>query len=145
MKFFMATRMTEFPASLSVDEARKLTSQKRQWLRWHGVDVPLFHAHKKGYKQSRDHILKRMRYGEDHHMRKGDNVSPGGGRQRARRMYKNIGPCVKCGSEKSERHHVNGNTFDNSPENIQLLCRKCHINTDGRAELLRELARLRRC
>jgi hypothetical protein len=36
-------------------------------------------------------------------------------------------PCEICGNPKAERHHVTGNTADNSVENIRFLCRKHHI------------------
>jgi len=39
---------------------------------------------------------------------------------------------------KAERHHKDDNTHNNAPENIQALCRKCHMLLDGR--LKREAA-----
>ena len=47
-------------------------------------------------------------------------------------MYPVIGPCVVCGNPKAERHHWDGNTLNNDPENIVILCRRCHMQTDGR-------------
>jgi 5-methylcytosine-specific restriction endonuclease McrA len=90
----------------------------------------------KGYKQTPDHIASRIRVGKDHYAWLGDNVSVKGGRTRANRMYPIIGPCVICGSARSERHHKDGNTANNTPENIVPLCRKCHMSKDGRLELL---------
>ena len=87
---------------------------------------------KKGYKQSADHVEKRKRFGVEHANWIGDDVSEKGGRTRAIRMFADIGPCVSCGCEKSERHHVDGNTANNEPENIVILCRRCHMETDGR-------------
>ncbi len=78
--------------------------------------------------------------GEANAMWQGDAVSVEGGRKRARRMYK-AGPCTKCGDPKSERHHINGDTANNTPENVELLCRKCHMTEDGRLEASRERMR----
>ena len=64
-------------------------------------------------------------------MWKGSNVKTiNAGRTRAERWYK-LKPCVRCG-EKAERHHKDGNTLNNKPENINFLCRKCHMKSDGR-------------
>ena len=54
------------------------------------------------------------------------------GRQRAYRLYPKIGPCRVCGNPKSERHHKDGNTENNVPDNIDILCRKHHMEADGR-------------
>lgn len=36
--------------------------------------------------------------------------------------------CNRCGaSTKLERHHKDENPMNNSPENIEILCRKCHV------------------
>jgi 5-methylcytosine-specific restriction endonuclease McrA len=48
------------------------------------------------------------------------------GHKQALKLYPEIGPCVKCGREKSERHHIDDNPLNNSPENIMPLCRSCH-------------------
>lgn len=54
------------------------------------------------------------------------------GRQRAWKMFK-LEPCEVCGSKKSERHHIDGNTLNNVRKNIMFLCRKHHIAIEGRA------------
>jgi len=37
------------------------------------------------------------------------------------------GPCERCGSpDASDVHHKNGNWKDNSPENLERICRSCH-------------------
>lgn len=87
---------------------------------------------KKGYKQSAEHIAKRIRVGSKNHMWKGDQASRGSGHCRAIRLYPDIGPCAKCGNPKSERHHLDDNTLNNDPANIAILCRRCHMLTDGR-------------
>ena len=41
-------------------------------------------------------------------------------------------PCAVCGSEKSERHHIDGDYMNNARSNIRFLCRKHHMQEDGR-------------
>lgn len=36
-------------------------------------------------------------------------------------------PCEECGDPKAQRHHLSGNTSDNSVENIRFLCLKHHL------------------
>ena len=62
----------------------------------------------------------------------GDSVSTRGGRSRALRRYPSVGPCSRCGAGKAERHHKDENTANNEPSNIAILCRRCHMETDGR-------------
>lgn len=96
---------------------------------------------KPGYKQSPEHILKRMRVGSSHHSWLGNDATPKAGRSRALRSYKDIGPCNVCGSSNAERHHLDECTTNNAPENIVALCRSCHMSLDGRLEAFRRLAR----
>jgi len=72
--------------------------------------------------------------GEAHYAWKGNAISDIIGRQRARRLYPVIGPCERCGSPKSERHHIDGNPRNNARENISILCRKCHMIVDDRID-----------
>lgn len=67
------------------------------------------------------------KYGADHHAWKGDEISRRSGRSRAYRLYPEIGPCARCGAAKAERHHRDGNTKNNTPSNIEPLCRACHV------------------
>jgi len=60
---------------------------------------------------------------------------PISGRHRAESLYPNTKPCRLCGSSKTERHHIDGNTFNNSTENIDFLCRKHHMEEDGRLSI----------
>ncbi len=95
---------------------------------------------KRGYKQAPEHVEKRKRFGADHHAWKGDDVSEKGGRTRALRSF-DAQPCESCGAEKTDRHHKDGNTANNAPENIVFLCRRCHMEADGRLDDVREQAR----
>ncbi len=64
---------------------------------------------------------------------KGDLATKGAGRGRARLRFP-LGPCQRCGKEGIDRHHKDGNTLNNNPENILILCRLCHMKEDGRME-----------
>lgn len=77
-------------------------------------------------------ILGRYRRGPTHYNWTGDAVSEKAGRKRALRAYPTIGPCEACGATKTERHHKDGNTANNAPDNIAALCRRCHMIADGR-------------
>lgn len=63
---------------------------------------------------------------------KKDSINPKTGRGRAYKMFK-LKPCEICKSEKSERHHIDGNPLNNVKKNIMFLCRKHHIAIEGRA------------
>ena len=95
---------------------------------------------KPGYKQTPEHIAARIKSGEEHPNWMGDAITRKSGRSRALRMFPEIGPCVVCGSPRSERHHDDENTLNNSPQNIIPLCRKCHMKRHGRT-----IEELRRC
>ena len=82
-----------------------------------------------------------LRTGANHYRWKGDAVSVRGGRSRAKRAFPAIGPCSACGRTKSERHHIDGDTANNKPENIAVLCRRCHMKEDGRLGLASEQMR----
>ena len=62
----------------------------------------------------------------------GDNIDPNNGRCRALRMYPPQ-PCHICGKV-AERHHKDGDTLNNEPSNIEWLCRKHHMEADGRMD-----------
>uniref|UniRef100_A0A6M3J879 Putative homing endonuclease n=1 Tax=viral metagenome TaxID=1070528 RepID=A0A6M3J879_9ZZZZ len=119
-----------------------LEAARRYRARRRGEDVPKRQpGPKPGYQQTAEHAEKRKRWGADHHAWMGENVSEKGGRSRATRRYPDIGPCWLCGSEPAERHHIDGDTANNSPSNIAIVCRKCHMASDGRLDEFRELAR----
>lgn len=68
-----------------------------------------------------------------------EQPTPSGGRQRARRRYP-LGPCARCGAPGVDRHHVDGDTSNNEPSNVEVLCRSCHMAVDGRLRRLVEAA-----
>lgn len=95
-----------------------------------------------GYKQTAEHISRRIKSGELHPNWKGDNITVKSGRQRAERMYKNIGACSICGNPKAERHHKDDNTANNDVSNIEILCRRCHMEKDGRLQKFAQIHKL---
>lgn len=69
---------------------------------------------------------------------KGDLASRGAGRSRARALY-DLGPCEECGGAGFDRHHRDGDTLNNDPSNVRVLCRRCHMLEDGRLDRLRTM------
>ena len=65
------------------------------------------------------------------------------GRSRALYLYPSPGACQRCGRilKRIDRHHIDGNTSNNLLNNIAFLCRRCHMQEDGRLARLRELSR----
>lgn len=63
------------------------------------------------------------------------------GHKRARRLYRELGDCERCGEVPArDRHHRDGDPFNNDRGNVAFLCRRCHQIEDGRFELLRTIA-----
>ncbi len=77
-----------------------------------------------------------VRHGPDHPQWKGDAAREGTKRARARRAYP-LGKCERCERTAVDRHHIDGNTGNNAPENIARLCRRCHYAADGRIDAMR--------
>ena len=94
-----------------------------------------------GYKQTEEHIAKRIKRGAELPHFLGDAVSIKGGRTRALRAYLSR-PCERCGAIKSDRHHCDGNTANNVPDNISFLCRRCHMEKDGRLAMFQAQAKM---
>lgn len=76
--------------------------------------------------------------GEDNQGWKGDNVSHlNVGRKRARNRFRLPAICDNCLSlPAKDRHHKDGNPLNNQRTNISFLCRKCHMQEDGRLAIL---------
>lgn len=94
-----------------------------------------------GHKRTPESIAKGTRWGVEHHAWQGGNVSETGGRARALRKFPIIHPCELCSSPQTERHHRDGNTANNEAANVWFLCRRCHMQQDGRLEPFKALAR----
>lgn len=60
-------------------------------------------------------------------------ITPAGGRTRSRRWFPKE-PCEICASAKSERHHKDSNPTNTDKGNIQFLCRRHHMEIDGRLQ-----------
>ena len=69
--------------------------------------------------------------GERNNNWKGDRASKSAGNQRAIRKYE-ITICEICNSPANDRHHKDGNVLNNQLKNIIILCRRCHMEIDGR-------------
>lgn len=53
--------------------------------------------------------------------------------RKANEITYSIRVCDVCGSiQNLERHHLDNNPFNNAPDNIRVLCRRCHMEIDGR-------------
>lgn len=70
--------------------------------------------------------------GEGHPNWRGDAAKTHVKRVRAHRVIPELGPCEKCGAPARDRHHIDGDTGNNVPENLTALCRRCHMEVDGR-------------
>ena len=93
-----------------------------------------------GYKQAAAHVAARIKKGPAHYAWAGVDASEKAGRARALRLFA-PGPCTKCGANKGERHHKDGDTKNNELTNVEMLCRRCHMSTDGRLLALAEFSR----
>lgn len=62
---------------------------------------------------------------------KGEKAKDKTKRKRTQRRY-TLGPCERCGKEGRDRHHVDADLNNNRPDNILILCRRCHMEVDGR-------------
>lgn len=69
---------------------------------------------------------------------RGDSASLSAARGRSA-FIKSGDTCEHCGDTAEnrgrwiERHHVDGNPYNNAPENISILCKPCHRKAHGRA------------
>lgn len=56
-----------------------------------------------------------------------DTSTYGGTRAEVIRLYPLDGEdCARCGIPAEERHHKDGDIYDNAPDNIEFLCKSCH-------------------
>ncbi len=66
------------------------------------------------------------------------------GRRQAQEMF-SLEQCERCEKPGYERHHKDGNPLNNVRENIEVLCRRCHMVVDGRldksSDVLRSIMR----
>jgi hypothetical protein len=81
--------------------------------------------------------MSKVRWGTDHHYWKGDGARDDVKHARARRLYRVLGSCERCGGKATERHHKDDDAGNNARSNIAFLCRRCHMAEDGRLDALR--------
>lgn len=74
--------------------------------------------------------------GGEHPAWKGDEANTTTKRERTARRYE-LGTCERCLKPATERHHKDGDTGNNIPSNIEVLCRRCHMAVDGRLDALK--------
>lgn len=70
-----------------------------------------------------------------------ENPSDSAAHSRAVKLFALTDSCERC--ERAvplERHHKDGNPANNDPSNIWILCRRCHMEVDGRLERIRQMA-----
>jgi hypothetical protein len=67
---------------------------------------------------------------------KGDDALEKAARQRSKKVIPILEDCEICGGTATDRHHKDGNVWNNDRSNLQQLCRKCHMTIDGRLALL---------
>lgn len=96
---------------------------------------------RRGWKQTAEWVSKRIVRGPSHPSWKGNAAGSDASHQRARRLFRDLGHCTACGGGPPERHHVDGDYHNNSPENIAVLCRRCHMERDGRLATFTEMGR----
>ena len=78
-------------------------------------------------------------FGERNPGWKGHRASIGSARERARTRYP-AQCCKLCGAQNAERHHQDGDPYNNEASNLAILCRRCHMIVDGRLESLKAMA-----
>lgn len=125
------------------------TSSQRYRARLRGEDVPcLKPGLPPGHKKSAEHIAKIQQYARSPEVRKarrlakmgvlnpnwkGSAISANAGRYRARSWHGHLhGTCADCGEPSIDLHHLDSNPINNGVSNILALCRRCHMNRDGR-------------
>lgn len=96
-----------------------------------------FHRGKPGKKQTEEMKarLSAQRWGANNPMWKGNDAGIASARERAQRRFPDMGICQRCGAAALDRHHKDGNVHNNKHENIEFLCRRCHMKVDGRLDV----------
>ena len=68
-----------------------------------------------------------------------EDVNPNAGRKRARHRFNLPEKCDNCHRRKPiDRHHIDEDTTNNKRSNILFLCRRCHMEIDGRLDALKQ-------
>lgn len=73
--------------------------------------------------------LRCSRLGENNPAWKGNDAKPTAARLRAHSVITTMVACKQCGKTgRLHRHHIDGDTFNNDPANLIVLCEPCHKN-----------------
>ena len=72
------------------------------------------------------------------HAFKGDAAGAMAKRMRAQKLFSLGTACERCSGRAEVRHHKDENPGNNAPENIERLCRPCHINHHRASMSLRQ-------
>jgi hypothetical protein len=82
-------------------------------------------------------------HGEGNHQWKGDDANPGTQRRRVQRSIDLTDVwCQFCeDSPAVDRHHIDGDAGNNEENNLALLCRRCHMELDGRMDIFRQVGK----
>lgn len=78
--------------------------------------------------------------GPAHYRWKGDAASVASKRARAQKAIP-LGGCERCDRPAVDRHYRDGDPGNGAAENVERLCRGCHMRADGRMPRFREVAR----
>lgn len=77
-----------------------------------------------------------QRVGPDRAQWKGDDATEDVKRRRAQRLYPLDGVTCEwnsgCDASATDRHHIDGDTGNNERSNVALVCRRHHMEWDGR-------------
>ncbi len=93
-----------------------------------------------GLTNKRSSHLWAQKLGPDNPQWKGDEATPGTGNKRCRQTF-SLGQCVLCDNSAVDRHHIDGNSLNNEPSNVMILCRHHHMKIDGRLKQLPQYPR----
>lgn len=115
-----------------------ITSRRSGWIKGQPKRFIWGHGWKgKHHTEESKEKVRVAKWGEKNPMWKGDDIVEESGRQRARLRY-HLFKCELCGEEATDRHHRDGDTTNNDPSNVQILCRHCHMTVDGRMSNLKQ-------
>jgi len=112
----------------------KINNKRYGWVKGFPKRYIFAHACKKNENRINARLKK---LGEKNPNWNGNNALENSARGRAERRFQ-ISKCENCGESGHDRHHVDGNVYNNFYSNIKILCRRCHMAEDGRLEKLKE-------
>lgn len=103
-----------------------------RWLVRFGIPTNLKLLAGHNHSDETKHKMSEAHLAEKNPMWKGNDVGSAAGSRRARTWHL-LQPCRIC-RKTAERHHKDSNTLNNEANNIDFLCRKHHMEQDGRLQ-----------